>query len=163
MRRPSHQHVLESLTWLPIVIDRIEPSTVTTLWLRCYFYNTNAPIQKSKWPSTNVVAYANKRWKNFDKRPNRRQKNSLMKKIALRENRAANALPPQCIADKVVRQPDGPRRLSDHDECMARVGQHFMARLGRTRLSEHRLWFLSDSRPAGRAVALAQIVRDDLA
>ena len=43
----------------------------------------------------------------------------------------------QCIADTVVRRRYGARRLSDHDECIARVGQQFMARLGRTRLSEH--------------------------
>ena len=60
-----------------------------------------------------------------------------MKKIALRENRTAVERQ-QCIADTVVRRRDGPRRLSDHDECIARVGQRFMARLGPTRLSEHR-------------------------
>ena len=41
----------------------------------------------------NTKRKKDKRSKNFDKRPNRRKKNSLMKKIALRENRAANALP----------------------------------------------------------------------
>ena len=44
----------------------------------------------------------------------------------------------QCIADTVVRRRDGPRRLSDHDECIACVGQQFMAPLSRTRSSEHR-------------------------
>ena len=38
----------------------------------------------------------------------------------------------------MVRRRDGPRRLSDHDECIARVGQQFMAPLGPTRLNAHR-------------------------
>ena len=67
-----------------------------------------------------------KRSKNFDKRPNRRPK-----KFTDEENRTARKshcertavdLRQQCIADTVVRQGDGPRRLSNHDECVARVG-----------------------------------------
>ena len=49
--------------------------------------------------STELSLKWHKRSNNFDKRPNRRQKNSLMKKFALRENRTANALP-LCIADR---------------------------------------------------------------
>ena len=45
----------------------------------------------------------------------------------------------QCIADTVVRRRDGRRRLTDHDECVARVGQQFMAQLGPTRLNARRL------------------------
>ena len=73
-----------------------------------------------------------------------------MKKIALRENRSANALP-QCIADTAVRRRDGSCRLSDHDECMARVGQQSLAPLGRTSLSAHRWRFRSAT--AGRTEA----------
>ena len=81
---------------------------------------------------------SNKSSKNSYKRSNRRQK------ITDEENRTARKSHcertaverQQCIADTVVRRRDGRRRISDHGECIARVGQQFMVRLGRTRLSE---------------------------
>ena len=81
-----------------------------------------------------------------------------MTKIALQENRS-NA-PPLCTADMVVQRCDGPRQLSNHDECMVRVSQQFTATLGRTRLSEHRWWIRLDS---WTRHAIGQIVREDLA
>ena len=77
--------------------------------------------------------------KNFDKRPNHRHKFTDEQNRTARKSHCecTSVERQQCIADTVVRRRSGPRRLSDHDECIARVGQQFIAPAAPTRLSKH--------------------------